>query len=169
MNTLKIRTFFKKGFFLLGLTFLSLQSIDVQAQRGPEQRQKRQAMRQDAINRLQEAKWSFIIYRLNLSEERSNQLLPIYRAFEAEKKDIMMSSIKQFKGNKDSMDDAQAEAFMNAKQENAQKLLDLKEKYKPKFLTVLSAKELLTLVTAEQDFAMKVMMEKQRRKANATD
>ncbi|KAA5535022.1 hypothetical protein F0919_10515 [Taibaiella lutea] len=168
MNILKIKTCVK-GFFLLGLTSLSLQTIDAQTQRNPVQRQKRQAMRQEAINRLQEAKWSFIIYRLNLSEERSNQLLPIYKAFEAEKKDIMMSGMSQFKGNKDSMDDSQAEAFINARQENAQKLLDLREKYKPKFLTVLSAKELLILVTAEQDFAMKIMMEKQRRKANVTN
>lgn len=125
---------------------------------------RRDNFRQNRIERLENAKWGFIIYKLNLDEARANKLLPIYKAYEAEKKAIMQTSIQQFKGQKkDDMDDAQAEAFMNAKLETAQKMLDLKEKYKPKFLQVLSSKELLTLSGAEQDFAMKIMMERQKR------
>lgn len=164
MNTLKIRMGMKRMLSLLMIIFLSINAFHASAQRNPGQRQRGQGMRQDAIDRLQEAKWGFIIYRLNLSEERSNQLLPIYKAFEAEKRAIMKPSLQQFKGRKDSMDDDEADAFMNARIENQKKLLDLREKYKPRFLTVLSAKELLTMITAEQDFAMKIMIERQRRR-----
>lgn len=154
----------KRYLSVLLIFLLSIQTINTYAQGGRGER--RQAIRENMLQKLEEAKWGFIIYRLNLNEERSNKLLPIFRAYEAEKRDIITSSAKQkIIGNKNDMDDEQAEAIMNAKLENAQKLLDLKEKYKPKFLTVLSPKELLTLQNAEQDFAMKVMMERQKRKA----
>ena len=125
----------------------------------------RQVIREDAMERLQAAKWGFIIYRLNLDEERTTKLLPIFKAYETEKRNIVLAAAQQFKGNKDAMNDQQADAFMNTRLENAQKLLDLKEKYKPQFLTVLSPKELLMLQNAEQDFAMKVMLERQKRRA----
>lgn len=164
MNTLKIKADIKRVFPLLMIMLFSISAFHAKAQTNTGQRQRGQAIRQDAIHKLQEAKWAFIIYRLNLSEERSNQLLPVYQSFEAEKRAIMKSASPAFKGSRDSMNDSQADAFMNARMENQKKLLELRERYKPKFLKVLSAKELLTLITAEQDFAMKIRMEKQRRK-----
>jgi hypothetical protein len=160
MNILTIKI--RKYFPILLITAFSLQAQAVQAQRG----MRRQAIRNEAIQRLEEAKWGFIIYRLNLSEEKSNRLLPIFKNYEAEKRDIILSRMHPFKENRDSMDDEQAEAFMNSRLENAQKLLDLKEKYKTQFLAVLSPKELLALQNAEQDFAMKVAVERQKRRAN---
>ena|ERR1700748_1763372 len=160
MNTLKINPG-KYIAVLLLAGVLCTQAQHVQAQNG----MRRQAIREQAMDRLLEAKWGFIIFRLNLTEERSNRLLPVYKAYEAEKRNIVLAKAQQLKGNKDAMDDQQAEVFINTRLENAQKLLDLKEKYKPQFLAILSPKELLQLQNAEQDFAMKVMMERQKRKA----
>jgi hypothetical protein len=176
MNTLKIKAYdlqstipqnrpvaglVKKCLPVLLIAILSLHTYTAQAQRG----RSNQAVREEMMNRLQEAKWGFIIYKLNLDEARSNKLLPVYKAYEAEKRAIVSTGAGQFRGNKENMDDEQAAAFMDTRLENAKKLLDLKEKYKPQFLAILSPKELLLLQNAEQDFAMKVMMERQKRRA----
>jgi hypothetical protein len=152
----------RKKLSVLLLFLLSIQTIYAQG----GQRDSRQAIRENMLQKLEAAKWGFIIYRLNLSEERSNQLLPVFKAYEGEKRAIIAASAQQkARNNPNDMNDQEAETIMNAKLENAQKLLDLKEKYKPKFLSVLSPKELWALQNAEQDFAMKVMMERQKRRA----
>lgn len=154
----------KKLSVVLMILLLSIQTINTNAQ--SDRGEKRQAIRENMLQKLEEAKWGFIIYRLNLDEERSNKLLPVFKAYENDKRAIITASAKQRAiNNKAEMNDQEAEAIMNTKLENAQKMLDLKEKYKPKFLTILSPKELLTLQNAEQDFAVKVMMERQKRRA----
>lgn len=116
------------------------------------------------MERLKEAKWAFLIYRLHLDEQRANKLLPVYEAFEAEKRAIFRGKGRQILQDNKEMTDEQAEEVMNNKLETARKLLALKEKYKVEFLKVLSPSELLELQRAEQDFALKLQMERQKRR-----
>jgi hypothetical protein len=118
------------------------------------------------MEKIREAKWAYIIYELQLDEKRANRLLPIYRAYEDEKKAIFRGSIKQLLQDDGEMTDEKAEQLMNTKLENAQKLLDLKEKYKNEFLKVLTPSEVLDLQRAEMEFAMKIQMERQKRRKN---
>jgi len=135
------------------------------AQRGAAQKQE---IRQEQIKKIQAAKWSFIIYRLNLTEERSNKLLPIYQSYEAELRNISRPvSFQRYMQNRKNMNDALADSLLTQRMENAQKVLDLKAKYKPQFLTVLTPGELLELQMAEQEFVSKIMMQRKTlRQAN---
>lgn len=153
----------KKTIFIVMLlaTFFALETAS--AQRYPRRNpQIRSAM----IEKVREAKWAYITYELQLDEKRANRLLPIYRAYEGEKKAIFSGSIKQLLQDETEMTDEKAEQLMNAKLENAQKLLDLKEKYKNEFLKVLTPSEVLVLQRAEMEFAMKIQMERQKRRKN---
>lgn len=124
---------------------------------------RRGQMRQEMMAKIKEAKWAFIIYRLHLDEPRANKLLPVYEAYEAEKKAIFRGAGRRLQGSGE-MTDEQAEELMNTRLENAKKLLALKEKYKTEFLKVLTPSELLELQNAEQDFALKIQAERQKRR-----
>jgi hypothetical protein len=126
---------------------------------------RRGAMRQEMMEKIREAKWAFIIYRLHLDEPRANKLLPVYEAYETEKRAIFRNGVKRaLQGRGNEITDEEAEKLMNARLENARKMLELKEKYKDEFLKVLSAGELLELQEAEQDFAVKIQAERQKRR-----
>lgn len=126
---------------------------------------RRGAMRQEMMEKIKEAKWAFIIYRLHLDEPRANKLLPVYEAYETEKRAIFRNGLKQaLQDRNGEMTDEEAEKLMNARLENAKKMLALKEKYKTEFLKVLSPAELLELQNAEQDFAVKIQAERQKRR-----
>ncbi len=125
---------------------------------------RRGAMRQEMMEKIREAKWAFIIYRLHLDEPRANKLLPVYEAYETEKRAIFRNGLKQALDRGSEITDEEAEKLMNARLENARKMLALKEKYKTEFLKVLSPAELLELQNAEQDFAVKIQAERQKRR-----
>lgn len=125
---------------------------------------RRGQMRQEMMAKIKEAKWAFIIYRLHLDEPRANKLLPVYEAYEAEKKAIFRGAGRRLLQGSGEMTDEQAEELMNTRLENAKKLLALKEKYKTEFLKVLTPSELLELQNAEQDFALKIQAERQKRR-----
>jgi RecG-like helicase len=144
---------------LIGFTVAQTASAQGPGRRNPQ-------IRGAMMEKIREAKWAYIIYKLQLDEKRANKLLPVYRAYEEEKKAIVRGSVKQYLQNNDELTDDQAEQLMNAKLENARKLLDLKEKYKDEFLKVLSPSEVLALQTAEMEFAGKIQQERQRRRQN---
>jgi hypothetical protein len=146
---------------MLLATFLIIETAGAQQYPGKNPR-----IRTAMMEKIREAKWAYIIYELQLDEKRANRLLPIYRAYEEEKKAIFRGSIKQLLQDDREMTDEKAEQLMNTKLENAQKLLDLKEKYKNEFLKVLTPSEVLDLQRAEMEFAMKIQMERQKRRKN---
>ena len=145
---------------MLLTTFLIVETARAQQYPGRNPR-----IRAAMMEKVREAKWAYIIYELQLDEKRANRLLPVYRAYEEEKKAIFRGSIKQLLQDGE-MTDEKAEQLMNTKLENAQKLLDLKEKYKNEFLKVLTPSEVLDLQRAEMEFAMKIQMERQKRRKN---
>lgn len=153
----------RKMMFMATL-LISLAAVHTSSAQGPGRRNPQ--IRGAMMEKIREAKWAYIIYKLQLDEKRANKLLPVYRAYEDEKKTIVRGSVKQYLQNNDEMTDDQAEQLMNARLENARKLLDLKEKYKNEFLKVLSPSEVLALQTAEMEFASKIQMERQKRRAN---
>jgi RecG-like helicase len=153
----------KKTIFIVMLLTAFISAETVHAQQNPGRNPR---IRGAMMEKVREAKWAYIIYELHLDEKRANRLLPIYRAYEEEKKAIFRGSIKQVLQDDSEMTDEKAEQLMNARLENAQKLLDLKEKYKNEFLKVLTPTEVLALQRAETEFAMKIQMERQKRRRN---
>ncbi len=146
----------RKYILLLVLLFAAHEGVMAQGRRGQ--------MRQEMMAKVKEAKWSFIVYRLHLDESRANKLLPVYEAYEAEKKEIFRGGAKPWRQKDSIMTDEEAARLMDARLENAQKMLNLKQKYKTEFLKVLSPSELLELQNAEQDFALKIRAERQKRR-----
>jgi hypothetical protein len=147
----------KKYWIIVVLLLAAAQgSVVAQGRRGQ--------LRQEMMTKVKEAKWAFIIYRLNLDEARANKLLPVYRAYEDEKRTILKSRMKQAPDEEGKLTDEQAAQVMDAKLESARKILDLKEKYKAEFLKILTPSELLNLQRAEIEFAAKIQAERQKRK-----
>ena len=153
----------KKIFIAWILIVICLQPGNVHAQRFARRDPQ---VRGAVMERVQEAKWAFIIYKLGLDEKRANALLPVYNAYEAEKKTIVRGNLRQALTDDRDMSDEEAQQLMDAKLESARKLLDLKEKYKSQFLKVLTPSELLELQRAEVAFALKIQAERQRRRQN---
>lgn len=117
-----------------------------------------------AMQKVKEARWAFITDRLQLDEQRAGRLLPIYEAYLAAKRDIVRGSLQQQLKDKQALSDEEADRLMDDKLARAKKMLALKEQYKKEFLKVLSPTELLNLQQAEQDFALKVQAERQKRR-----
>lgn len=150
-----------KNIVLLLISFFT--ATNTFAQRGANQKQE---IRQEQIKRIQAAKWSYIIYRLNLNEERSNRLLPIYQAYESELRTALAAWYGPNGYDVKTMSDASADSLLSQKMEFAKKNLALEEKYNPQFLTVLSPKELLILQEARREFWRKIMQRKTLRQMN---
>jgi hypothetical protein len=112
---------------------------------------------------VQAIKWEFITNRMNLSADKLDKLHPIYNRYQAEIAQIIAARKRPLPI--DQMTDEEAAALLQQKQNNAQKMLTIWDKYQPLFLTVLSPTEVLRLQRAEQEFAAKLIEYRQRRKA----
>ncbi|WP_162902807.1 hypothetical protein [Taibaiella koreensis] len=121
--------------------------------------------RNHALQKVKEARWAFIVDRLQLDKQRAGRLQPVYNAYLAEKRVIFKGSLQQKLKDRQDLNDDEADRLMNERLENAKKLLTVKEKYKKEFLKIISPRELLSLQQAEQDFALKIQAERQKRQA----
>ena len=148
-----------KSKLLIAVLFLLLAGQSVQAQRRNPQ------IRNGMMQRVKAAKWAFLVSRLNLDEQRAGRLQPVYEAYEAEKKAIVREA-RQARQGVGEITDEEAEKLMNTRLETAGKILSLKQKYKTEFLKVISPTELLTLQDAEQEFALKIQAERQKRRGS---
>jgi len=148
MKTIRILT---AGFCLI-LLFLP----ELQAQNRPFAGQIRQ--------RIMEAKLREIRTSLNLDQETTAKLRPIYVSYEQEMTAI---SYRDLGGpnqvNADSLSAEEAEKLVMAQIANARKVLDLREKYYARFRTVLTPQQIIRLYQTEAAIRRKVMMELRRR------
>lgn len=120
----------KKLILLIGLALFTVSGI--QAQRG---------------EKVEALKVAFITERLNLDGKTAERFWPIYNQYE----DEMRSFKQQMRKGKD---DLSAEEMLDKEQ----KVLDIRKKYAPQFLKVISNEQLSNLYVAERDFRAKVLM-----------
>jgi hypothetical protein len=129
-------------FFTLLLSALTFSVSDVHAQRRNE----------EEIRKIQDAKIAIITNRINLTPEQSKDFWPIYNEFSGKKRD-MNRSMRQLIGNKgEGASDDQAMNNLKEVQDLKQKQLELEKEYQARFLTVISAKQLVELYKAERTF-----------------
>jgi len=98
-------------------------------------------------------KVAFITTKLNLTTDEAKNFWPVYNEYETKKEAIR----KDFHTNNkfthsDSLTDAQAKERITAELKMEQSLLNLKEEYMTKFLTVLPSKKVLKLIRTEEEF-----------------
>lgn len=96
--------------------------------------------------RIEALKIAFITERLSLDSKTAEKFWPIYNQYESEMRAFMQ---QRKKGN----DDLSAEDML----ENEQKALDIKKKYAPQFLKVISNDQLSNLYRAEKDFRQMII------------
>ena len=96
--------------------------------------------------RIESLKVAFISEKLNLDAKTAEKFWPVYNQYEGE----MRSFMQQMRKGKDDMT---AEDML----EKEQKALDIKKKYAPQFLKIISNDQLSNLYIAEKDFRRMVM------------
>ncbi|MPR32294.1 hypothetical protein GBK04_02765 [Cytophagaceae bacterium SJW1-29] len=109
-----------------------------------------QRRNEEEIRKIQDAKIAIITNRINLTPEQSKDFWPIYNEF-SEKKRSIHRSMRQLVGEKGASDD-QAMNNLKEVQDLKQKQLELDKEYQARFLTVISAKQLVELYKAERTF-----------------
>lgn len=111
-----------------------------------------QRRNEEEIRKIQDAKIAIITNRLSLTPEQSKDFWPIYNEFSAKRRDIHRSQRQLISGKADSRSDEQVMNNLKEVQELKQKELELEKEYQSRFLTVISAKQLVELYKAERTF-----------------
>ncbi len=129
-------------FFALLLSVLTFSGSASYAQRHNE----------EEIRKIQDAKIAIITNRVNLTPEQSKDFWPIYNEFSEKKRDMHRSMRQLIGGKGEGASDDQAMNNLKEVQELKQKQLELEKQYQARFLTVISAKQLVELYKAERTF-----------------
>ena len=109
--------------------------------------------RHKAKERIHAAKMAFITDRLHLTAAQSGAFIPLYNDYENALKDTRKSYLSKYKDlNPDSIDDRTAKQYLDDNLDYQQAALDIKRKYKDKFLKILSPQQLTDLMDAEREF-----------------
>ena len=129
-------------FSTLLMSFLTFLGTDSYAQRRNEEEMKK----------IQDAKIAIITNRVNLTPEQSKGFWPMYNEFSQKKRDLHRSMRQLIGGKGEGASDDQAMNNLKEVQELKQKQLELEKEYQTKFLTVISAQQLVELNKAERTF-----------------
>lgn len=113
--------------------------------------------------RIKTLKVAFITERLNLSEKEAQQFWPIYNAFDLEEDMLRKTAREKRKQIKDDITEAKAKIILDdlIKFENEKHKMKLD--YIESLKTVISAKKIILLKLAEDDFRRKMFEEYKNR------
>ena len=127
------------------LAIVLLSQTKVIAQRGKNFEEKKENIKAQKV--------AFITTKLNLTTEEAQKFWPVYNEYDAKKEAIRKEFHSEKKPtNSDSLTDAQAKERITAELKMEQNLLNLKQEYMTKFLTVLPAQKVVKLIRAEEEF-----------------
>lgn len=135
----------RKMWLLAGLllTVLSFSASNAQAQ---------QRSNEEEMKKIQDAKVAIITNRLSLTPEQSKDFWPIYNDYSQKKREMNRSMRQIIKGKGAVVSDDQAMNSLKEVQDLKQKQVELEKECQERFLTVISAKQLTELYSAERDF-----------------
>ena len=140
MNTIHRKIWLLAGLLLAVLSF-SFTSAQAQQRRNEEE-----------MKKIQDAKVAIITNRLSLTPEQSKDFWPIYNEFSQKKREMNRSMRQIIKGKGATASDDQAMNSLKEVQDLKLKQVELEKEYQDRFLTVISAKQLTELYSAERDF-----------------
>ena len=132
---------------LLLITFIAcIASVSSLAQPGMQQ------------ERIHAAKMAYITDRLRLTAEENNAFLPIYSEYDNELRSMRQEFYKRYKcASANCNDEKTSRQFVDDDLDYQQRVLDLKRRYKDRFLKVISAEQLAELYKAEREFRQMLM------------
>ena len=109
------------------------------------------------------AKMKAIQGDLKMTEEQTNEFVPIYREYEEKMSEIFKSHSKDFReASKDAL------KWVNERVDMKIKLLELQKEYNEKFAKVLEPQQLLKLERAEQKIQFQIMNRRADKNKNRT-
>lgn len=118
-----------------------------------------------AIERVHAAKVAYITDKLRLTAEQAGGFVPLYKEYETEIMDSRKYYLKKYKGMQpDNADDMTAKQYLDDNLDYQQAVLDIKRKYKERFLKVLSPQQLTDLQQAEREFRQVLMQRMKERR-----
>ncbi len=113
------------------------------------------AQRGERIEQVEAMKIAFITNAINLTPEQAQQFWPLYNAFQEENRAIRKEE-RQMRRAAD-LNESEAEALLIQYFRNQEDKLNLERTYVTKFRNVISAKQVLLLKKAEQEFKRKLL------------
>ena len=141
----------KKLVYLVVLCFLSLSFAHAQ--------------RAEHMEKLKSVKIGMITERLALSAEQAKTFWPIYNQYEAEKRKLYQETRQKLRPEPGSSRTEEAElSRQDDLFEMKEMELELTKKYRPKFLTSITAKQYSDLLLAEREFNQMLIKELRERK-----
>jgi len=143
----------KKILFII-LFFVSVSAI---AQRGNRER-------------IKALKISFITERLSLTEKEAQEFWPVYNAFEQNMNAIRFKEMrnirKDIREDLDTMTEEDASALVQRFRKAEREMYDLKNTFSEKLSKIISAKKIIQLRIAEDDFKRKMLDEFKKRRGS---
>ena len=118
------------------------------------------------IERIHAAKIAYLTDRIQLATNQSATFLPMYNEYEKEVRKTRQPFLQKYRGmNMNAADDATARQAVDDDLDYQQQVLEIKKKYKDKFLTVLTPQQLSELYIAEREFRQMLLQRLRQNKA----
>ena len=105
--------------------------------------------------RVQAARVAYITERLALTSEQSATFWPVFREYEAARKALRKDRIKE--NRVENLSEEEAKQVLAQQIDTEEKMVALKREYMPRFLEVLSARQLVKLPKADRDFRREML------------
>ena len=122
------------------------------------------ALNQETMDKIKAARIALITERLELSPDQAERFWPIYREFSEERRGLreQMRDIR-FQSKKEGLTDSEGKQLMEKAYQLKQRELNVEKKYADRLMKVISAQQLVSLRSAEQDFNRMIMRKIEQR------
>ena len=119
----------------------------------------------NAKSKLEAARIAMITERLNLSPSQAEKFWPLYNQFAQERRGLQQQALQARKGlDMQNLTEEQSKALIKSHQTFKQDKLDLENKYASKINDVISARQMVALKKAEDDFRAMILNRLEQRK-----
>jgi len=118
-----------------------------------------------AKSKLEAARIAMITERLNLSPAQAEKFWPLYNQFAQERRTMQQQALQARKGmDMKNLTEEESKTLVMAHQKYKQDKLDLENKYASKINNVISARQMVSLKKAEDDFRKMILNRLEMRK-----
>lgn len=122
--------------------------------------------RREKIEQVHSLKIAFITGELALTPDEAAKFWPVYNAYEEKQKEIRRKRIGAFLERSESVDamtDKEAASALSQMESNEEDLFELRKKFIGQLKPILSAKKIIKLKKAEEDFSRKLLKQYRQR------
>ena len=119
----------------------------------------------NAKSKLEAARIAIITERLNLTPAEAEKFWPLYNQFAQERRNLQQQALQARKGlNMQNLTEEQSKRLVKAHQQFKQDKLDLENKYAARINDVITARQMIALKKAEDDFRKMILNRLEQRK-----